>query len=71
MGLGRGGVSVRARDDASTTPCPDPEGGWVPLDPSMTVLNVSTTGDMDAMEANLCTVWGGPLCVSDRGCGPG
>ena len=37
----------------------------------MTVLNVSTTGDTDAMEANLCTVWGGPLCVSDRGCGPG
>lgn len=90
-----------------TTPCPEPEGGWAPVDPALAteeaadralalaaatdgyggawidqrvpadelteanandptryVLNVTTTGDTDQLEARLREVWGGSLCVS-------
>ncbi len=33
-------------------------------DPLTTVVNVQVTGDVDAAEAKLREVWGGPLCVS-------
>jgi hypothetical protein len=33
-------------------------------DPRTTVVNVQVTGDVDAAEAKLRGVWGGPLCVS-------
>lgn len=88
-----------------TTPCPEPEGGWVAPDPERAtdaaleqtrgvaaasegygalwvdqprgapdgestwspqglVVNVTTTGDLAAMEDRLREVWGGSLCVS-------
>lgn len=58
------------RDDTEEpiTPCPEPDGGWTPVDAagdaSLYVLNVTTTGDVEAMETDLRTVWGGSLCVS-------
>lgn len=33
-------------------------------DPTKLVLNVASTGDLEALEAELRTVWGGALCVS-------
>jgi hypothetical protein len=90
------------------TPCPEPSGGWKPVDPERAtdaafneatekaqgtqgyagawmdqqfpdgessednandpqriVLNVTTTGDIAAMEAEIREVWGGSLCVSE------
>lgn len=96
------------QDDRFATPCPEPDGGWAPPDPSRAtdaaaeqaravasaspgfavlwldqrrpdgevitegtgndpqryVLNVSTTGDVAALDAALREVWGGSLCVS-------
>lgn len=89
------------------TPCPEPSGGWKPVDPERAtdsaftdaaekaqgaegfaglwidqqvpdgeqseedandpqrfVLNVTTTGDIAAMEREIREVWGGSLCVS-------
>lgn len=34
-------------------------------DPGRFVLNVTTTGDVDAMEREIREVWGGSLCVSE------
>ena len=87
-----------------STPCPQPAGGWRPVDPARAtssafeaasrraraqsgfgglwihqqnldgkgnandprkfVLNVTTTGDVAAMERTLRVIWGGSLCVS-------
>jgi hypothetical protein len=33
-------------------------------DPTLVTVNVQVTGDLDAAEAELRTVWGGALCVS-------
>lgn len=94
-------------DDGLATPCPEPPGGWQPIDPDTAtqtafqaatrraqevegfgglwidqqipddeinewnandpkrfVLNVTTAGDMAAMETAIREVWGGSLCVS-------
>ena len=42
----------------------DPGAGWTTDDPERFVLNVSTTGDLPAMERELRALWGGSLCVS-------
>jgi len=89
-----------------SSPCPEPTGGWTPVDPSRAtadswslaaehaqretgfgaswiderdpngvpdnrlpdpktfVLNVSTTGDLAAMQTAVRQIWGGALCVS-------
>jgi hypothetical protein len=44
----------------------DAENEFALNDPTKLVLNVATTGDLDALEAELRTVWGGALCVSPR-----
>jgi hypothetical protein len=94
-------------DEPDSIPCPEPPGGWKPVDsakatpaaqdeairvarksaelggvwiswlmptselteqnandPSLYVLNISTRGDIAAMEEKVRKVWGGSLCVS-------
>lgn len=94
-------------DPGFSTPCPEPAGGWEPVDPARAtdsafeaaaqraqaadgfgglwidqqipedqmseanandpqrfVMNVTTTGDVAAMERELRELWGGSLCVS-------
>jgi hypothetical protein len=91
-----------SRFTAISTPCPQPAGGWRPVDPARAtssafeaasrraqaergfgglwthqqngkgnandprkfVLNVTTTGDVAAMERKLREIWGGSMCVS-------
>ena len=88
------------RGDGLATPCPEPPGGWQPIDPDTAtvvafqaamrrahevegfgglwidqqtaddddpkrfVLNITTAGDVAAMETTIREVWGGSLCVS-------
>jgi hypothetical protein len=41
------------------------EPGWTGMnDPKQLVLNVTTAGDVEALEADLRAVWGGALCVA-------
>ena len=93
-----------SRSSEISTPCPQPAGGWQPVDPARAtssafeaasrraqaesgfgglwihqqnldgkgnannprkfILNVTTTGDVAAMERKLRVIWGGSLCVS-------
>ena len=55
--------------DQSITPAyaadvSDAEKEFALNDPTKLVLNVASTGDLDELEAELRTVWGGALCVS-------
>jgi hypothetical protein len=43
-------------------PSQDPTGG---ADPTKVVVNIRFTGDLEQHEAELRTIWGGPLCVSE------
>jgi hypothetical protein len=67
--------AARARDDfgeiwvdVSINPAVDDPDGLdkeIALsDPTLQVLNIAVTGDVEAADADLRRLWGGPLCVS-------
>jgi hypothetical protein len=101
------GTTGQSGFDGLGTPCPEPPGGWKPVDPARAtnkafpqaseraqaadgfgqlwidqqipaeeltewnsndpkrfVLNITTTGDVAAMDSAVREVWGGSLCVS-------